>query len=68
MEISGNGAKSGKTRRVLDLNSAFAGKVFDSSHRSGIPCGMSTHAADGYLSIFILQNEQKQEKKDGRKR
>lgn len=35
---------------------------------SGVPCGMSTHAADGYLSIFILQNEHTQEKKDGRKR
>lgn len=45
-------------------------KVFDSSpcDCSNVPCGMSTHVADGYLSIFIFQNEQKQGKKDWRKR
>lgn len=35
---------------------------------SDVPCGVLTHAVDGYLSIFIIQNEQKQEGKDEKKR
>lgn len=35
---------------------------------SDVPCGMLTHAVDGYLSIFIIQNEPKQEGKDEKKR
>lgn len=35
---------------------------------SDVPCGVSTQAVDGYLSIFIIHNEQKQEGKDERRR
>lgn len=33
-----------------------------------VPCGLSTHAVDGYLSVLIMQNEQTQEREDEWKR
>lgn len=35
---------------------------------TNVPRGVSTHEVDGYLSIFIMQSEQKQEGEDERKR
>lgn len=66
--ISGNKLsqlKSKSLQQVWDLNPVIVGKELTSTPCivcSNVPGGMSTHAADGYLSIFIMQNEQKQER------